>query len=237
MADRPRRDSRPPKRLIYESSVSSSAEVAKKVKKDKNLYEVEVTEVDKERNLVRIHYKGYSEKYDEWRPFGVGQESYFPFVRQERMPVPDADSLDERTELFKHKLYTEVKRKLYSGRRDDVNVRIEVDVDEDVFIHILGNLLPGVKERGRIVYHLQSNRLLDAVIGLKWDERIFNTNGDFAYVIEKTTTFWLSKKSSVVEFKVLGDGKYIQSEIEDTYQVIFTFVRGDGNRTQYNQRH
>lgn len=151
------------------------------------------------------------------------------------MPFADSDSLDERSELFKHKPCTEVKRKLYSGRRDDVNV--EVDVGQDVFMHVLGNFLQGIKEKGRTVYHLRSNRLLDAVLGLKWDERIFNTNGDFAYVIEKTTAFWLSKKSSVVEYKKLGDGKYIKSEIEDTPQVIFTFVRGDGNKIQYNQRH
>ena len=234
MAERPRRISRLPKRLIYQSSMSSS-KVAKKIRKDKNLYEVEIKDVDKERNLVRIHYKGYSEKFDEWRPFGEGQESYFPFVRLERMPFADSDSLDERSELFKHKPCTEVKRKLYSGRRDDVNV--EVDVGQDVFMHVLGNFLQGIKEKGRTVYHLPSNRLLDAVLGLKWDERIFNTNGDFAYVIEKTTAFWLSKKSSVVEYKKLGDGKYIKSEIEDTPQVIFTFVRGDGNKIQYNQRH
>ena len=56
------------------------------------------------------------------------------------MPIPDADSLEERAELFEHKLYTEVKGKLYSSRREDVNVRIEVDVGQDVFIYALASM-------------------------------------------------------------------------------------------------
>ena len=136
--DKPKRDSCLLKRLICESGVFSSTKVVKRVKTDRNLYEVEVTEVDKARNLVRIHCKGYSEKYDECGPYSVEQESYFPFVRQERKTIPDAGSLEERAEFFKHKLYTEVERKLFSGRREDVNVRIKVDVGQDVFIHVLG---------------------------------------------------------------------------------------------------
>ena len=85
-----------------------------------------------------ISHKGYSKKYDECRPCGVEQESYFPFVRQERMLIPDAGSLEKRAELFKHKLYTEVETKLYSGRHEDVNVLTEVDASQDVCIHVLG---------------------------------------------------------------------------------------------------
>lgn len=236
MADRPKRTLRPLMRLAEEYCISPPYR-RKKTRKDNKLYEVEVKEVDRERNMVRIHYKGYSDKFDEWRPYGSEEESYFPFVRQEKMPLPSENSLEERSDLFKHKLYTEIKRKLYSCKRDDPDVRIEVDVSEDVFTHVLGNLVGSVMERGKAVYKLNSNRVLDEILGLKWDDRIFNSNGDFAYVIEKTTKFWLGKKSPVVEYKVLGNGKYIRSEIEDTSQAVFTFVRGDGNRLQYEQRH
>jgi len=41
---------------------------------DRNLYAVEITEVDKARKRVKIHFTGYhftgySEKFDEWRPW------------------------------------------------------------------------------------------------------------------------------------------------------------------------
>ena len=42
------------------------AKPVKKQKKDNNLYEIEVTEVDRKRKLVRIHYKGYDSRFDEW---------------------------------------------------------------------------------------------------------------------------------------------------------------------------
>ena len=112
-------------------------------------------------------------------------------------------------------------------------MRIEVDAAEDVFTKVLGSSFNGVMDRGRLVYNLRSNRLLDDVLGLKWDKRIFNICGDFAYVIEGTVKFSLGKKSPIVECKVVGRGKYVKSEIDDNSQVVLTFVRGDGNSLQY----
>lgn len=34
---------------------------------DRKFYEVEVIEIDKVVNRVKFYFKGYSEKYDEWR--------------------------------------------------------------------------------------------------------------------------------------------------------------------------
>ena len=48
---------------------------------DRNLYAVEITEVDKARKRVKIHFTGYSEKFDEWRPC---HENY-PVIRLEQM--------------------------------------------------------------------------------------------------------------------------------------------------------
>lgn len=88
------------------------------------------------------------------------------------------------------------------------------------------------KERGKTVYRIDSNEALNHLLGIKWDERIFNENGDFAFVFDKTVRFWLSRKTAIQEFKVIG-GKYIRSEIEDNLCVVFTFVRGDGNKHNY----
>ena len=40
---------------------------------------MEITQVDKKRNMVKIHFKGYSEKFDEWRPC---DENNLPVIRK-----------------------------------------------------------------------------------------------------------------------------------------------------------
>ena len=43
------------------------------------------------------------------------------------------------------------------------------------------------------------------------------------------------KRSLIVEFKFIGN-KYVRSELEDGYQVVFNFVPGDGKRWGYMNR-
>lgn len=235
MATRPKRTLRQPDRFAEEYCVSSSKQ-HKKMKKDNNLYEIEVKEVDQERKLVRIHYKGYSPKFDEWRPYDSSGKEYFPFVRQEKPHVLTTTSLPDRAEYFKDKLYRAIKRTLYSTRKDDPAVRVEIDACEDVFSMVLGNVVDSVMERGRLVYNVPDNRSLDSVLGQKWDERIINYCGDFAFVVEGTVKFWMGKRSPIIEYKLIGKEKYVKTEVEDCSYVVFTFVRGDGNSLQYQQR-
>ena len=59
-----------PKRLVNEISVGKP-----------NLYEIEIKEVDVPAQRLEIYFKGYDEKFDEWRPFTDGS---LPFVRLEK---------------------------------------------------------------------------------------------------------------------------------------------------------
>ena len=68
----------------------------------------------------------------------------------------------------------------------------------------------------------------------QWDERIIKCSGDFAYVVEDTVRFWMSKRATIEEFKYIG-GKLVKCEIEDSIFVVFISVRGDGNRRQYQE--
>ena len=237
MVSRPRRTLRQPQRFDDEFAAPElvpSLTRPKRPKKDNNLYEIEVTEVDWEKKLVRIHYKGYESRFDEWRPYDRDGE-YFPFIRQEKPHVLTATSFDDKFNHFADLIYRSIKRALYSGRKDDPVVRVEVDVMEDVFNLMLGNVVDGVIKRGRLVYHIPSNRALDSILGQKWDERIINVRGDCCFVARSTIKFWLGKKSPIVEYKLIG-GKYVKTEIEDCCLVVFIFVRGTGNRIQYEQR-
>ena len=59
MAERPKQTLRQPIRFAKEYCIPSS-KPCKKPTKDNSLYEIEVKEVDRYRNLVRIHYKGFT---------------------------------------------------------------------------------------------------------------------------------------------------------------------------------
>ena len=90
---------------------------------------------------------------------------------------------------FHGQAYREIKRKLWSGRRDDPEVRIEVYVDFDAFNRGLGQVVKGIQNRGKEVYAITDSHDLDELLGLKWNERIFNENGDFAYVMNGTVRY------------------------------------------------
>lgn len=234
MASRPKRTLCKPIRFADEFAIHNGKGSIKRPKKDNNLYEVEIKEVDREKKCVRIHFKGYDSRFDEWRPYDQEGE-YFPFIRHEKPRVLTPTSLDDRADHFVDVLYRAIKRSLKSGRKDDPEVRLDVDVSEDVFTRVLGSVTAGVAERGKLVYNISSNRMLDGIFGQKWDERIVNIRGDYCFVLEGTVTFWLGRKSSILEYKIIG-GKYVKTEIEDCSQLVFTFVKNIGNSIQYKER-
>ena len=126
-----------------------------------------------------------------------------------------------------------VTKKLWFGRREDPVINIDLNVDQDVFMEGLGSVLPGVLQRGKMVYQLESNRVLDSYLGLKWDERILNVAEDFAYVIPGTIKYWLGQRSPIIEYKLIGE-QYARTEVENSNFITFQFVRGDGNRNNYH---
>ena len=130
MADRPRRMCRTPKRFIDEYSACKQTIKKKTKKNDKELYEVEIKEVDRKKGRMKIHFKGYHDRYDEWRPY---DNNKMPVVRFERIFIASRESIEDRKEKFFDRLYREIKRALYSGRKEDPEVRIELPIDEDIF--------------------------------------------------------------------------------------------------------
>ena len=51
-------------------------------KKDNNLYDMEVTEDDKEKICIKIHFVGYGNEFDEWRDFDIDSDQlpFFPGI-------------------------------------------------------------------------------------------------------------------------------------------------------------
>ena len=75
---------------------------------------------------------------------------------------------------------------------------------------------------------------LDDLLGKQWYIRIVNPMGDFAYVILKTVSFYLTKGRPILDYEVVqkedGTLDFVPMYIEQLYSLIFTFVRGDGNK-------
>ena len=155
MADKPKREIKEPKRFCTEFFAYTPVKKANPQKKNKKLYDIEVTEVDKVNKRLKIHYVGYSSRFDEWRPFGEDEGSeYFPFVRKEKLFIPSENSLVDRTQTFHRQISREIKKKLWSGRREDPEISIDLNVDQDVFMEGLGSALPGIIQRGKMVYQV-----------------------------------------------------------------------------------
>ena len=99
---------------------------------------------------MKIHFVGFSEEFDEWRDYGC-ERDYFPFVRLEKMFLPNGESMEDRKNIFHGQLYRVMKRKLWSGRMDDPEVRIDMNVDPDVFSLGLGQVTLGTSQPGKHV--------------------------------------------------------------------------------------
>ncbi|CAH3047505.1 unnamed protein product [Porites evermanni] len=59
--------------------------------------------------------------------------------------IPSENSLVDRPQTFHGQLFREIKKKLWSGRREDPEISIDFIVDQDVFIEGLGSVLPEEK--------------------------------------------------------------------------------------------
>ena len=117
MVDRPNREAKEPKRFCNEYAAYTPVKKANPRKKDTKLYDIEVTEVDKANKKLKIHYIGYSTRFDEWRLFGSDEGSeYFPFVRKEKLFIPSEKSLEDRTQTSHGLLFREIKKRLWCGR-------------------------------------------------------------------------------------------------------------------------
>ena len=86
MGDQPKRMSCLPRRFVR-SAKKKMEKVEQKPKTDRDLYVVEVVEVDTTRKQLKIHFVGFSHEYDEWRDYD-NKRNYFPFVLRKKMFFP-----------------------------------------------------------------------------------------------------------------------------------------------------
>ena len=77
-ARRSTRERRRPHYFYIEHHIQKRKE--RKTYVDKNYYDIEIKEIDAKNNRMKIHFKGYDEKYDEWRDLDSDAMENFPVV-------------------------------------------------------------------------------------------------------------------------------------------------------------
>ena len=149
------------------------------------LYAVEIVEANEDK--VKIHYTGYSSKYDEWR------------AREDIVEPSSSEQSSGHIELYQpfnvhtHLAYA-IKTSLFSGRERDPGVRLEVPFDRLVF-------QGGLKSAGKLVriargeehYTIEQYQDLVPYLGEQWYIRGINAHLDFCAVLVETVTFYLHK--------------------------------------------
>ena len=186
---------------------------------------------------MRIDFKGYSHRHDEWKDYTVPGivSTNFPIVKLEKLEKPSSETLGERTRILLSTLRLEIKRRLLSTRRDDPDVRLELPIDEAVFCEAFGRLRTLLRLRGRTIHKIRQNSELDKTLGTRWQVRMKNEMGDFEQVKNGSVEFWLNERPPLNDFAP-ARGKLFPCKLEQGPVLVFTFVRDTGNLRKYLER-
>ena len=126
-------------------------------------------------------------------------------------------------------LSLKIKRSLKSSRKSNPEVRIDMDFDKYVYDEHMRRLGTHKKKyRGNDAYHINHYSDLDKLLESKWFIRGINSHGDFCYAILDTVEFYLRKKQVLIEYKPVQDGLFERVTHDQGFSLVFTFVRGDG---------
>ena len=149
--------------------------------------------------------------------------------------LPSPETLNERFSLLSQRLRLEIKKRLRTWRRDDPDVRIEMEIDRDCF-DLLKSCGKVVDKRGKDVVIVKDVRKLEPVLGKNWNFRVINANLDFDYVAEDTKAsvcFWLVERDPIQEYNLIGGLKFYESRLEQEPLLVFTFVVKSGNKNKF----
>ena len=128
----------------------------------------------------------------------------------------------------------QVKRELWSSRRNAPEVRFEISTDNDVYekaFRIVGISYSFRKITARL---LCKNEEMDHLLGHKWNVRVKNKFGDYEFVVEGTFCFWMKLRPPLDDFVQVGD-KFLPYKFQQEPLLIVCFVREIGNSRKYRE--
>ena len=166
---------------------------------------------------VKVHYAGFGNSYDEWRPL------------EEVVDIPSDCKTSDAVSLLKHDLLVKVKESLNLSRIHDPEITLHIPIQLDTYATLL-TILKAVfdKQRhGRSIYRTTTQDF-GRFLGPDWWFKIGNELGDHAYVLEESLQLWLFERRPITDF-VKVDGGLIKRQTHRGYTLVVRFVKAVGN--------
>ena len=202
------------------------------------LYPLRVVDEDEVRQLVKVHYEGYSTSYDEWR----AKDDIVDLHSGDETGHGDGDTFSEDTLdacslISPFNLYRElvvgIKASLTSGRKKSPQIRLRMPFDRLIFD---GGLKARAVEAGGGKYTIKQYQDLQDILGEGWYYRGLNEHGDFCFVILQSIRFHLYQRRPIADYQPLKEGDEVCTKAvhHPGYMLAFDFVRGDGTREDFH---
>ena len=197
------------------------------------LFPIEVINENVIQHQVKIHYTGYSNKYDEW-------------IRKSQIQYKPVPEPEESVDLQSHNFATLaccIKQKLIPSRKtEDPKVRIQIPFVESSFnlLKRKGVLLD-LRINGHQTYGIKDYNDLDELLGEQWHLRVVNVNGDFSCALLKTVQFYALQPKPILDFSINptlpesllqanADLVFVPYFTLQQPAIVFQFVKKDGGK-------
>ena len=192
------------------------------------LYSVEI--IEREDDRVKVHYVGYSSKYDEWK-----DKFEIEFSQCDRVE-DEVANIYEPFSLYKD-LSLKIKRALSCNRTASPNIKISMPFDLLLFNGGLKLAATPARKSGGIQYYRINNyKDLYPFLGVNWHIRGINGNGDYGYVLKETVEFCVRRSRRLTEYVYTPDDDTIlKSSIDAGYTLTFSFICGFGNKETFGK--
>ena len=128
-------------------------------------------------------------------------------------------------DLFFTQLKISVKEHLHGQRKVDTVVHIQVAIPKNLFEELARLGIKGTNSHFALSSPEDFNHLLDE----GWSWRIFNKQGDFAFVTSDTVTYWMTERRPCEEFLSNGSLKVTHRG----FHFNLKFARGIGNKFDF----
>ena len=132
---------------------------------------------------------------------------------------------------------TRIKGALFSNLKGDPVCRIVMPFDKILFeksLAVRGSMQYEQLQAGKSkLYAIPHLSHFNDIFGERWYIRGINVAGDFCYVIPGTAKFYLNQNRRKVDYQLQKDGKLEKTYVETGFELVFSFVRGDGNMLQW----
>jgi len=199
-------------------------------RKSQELFSVKV--IEEQGSRVKVHYVGYSHRFDEWK-----DKEEIEVVN----PVQEAGEIAETSDRYTpfsvfDELRLRIKGGLSCSRMASPKIKVAVPFDILMFngsLKLAG--IPSRKAGGTQYYKVLNYQDLNAYLGPNWHYRGINCNGDYGYVIKETFEFCIRKRRPFKEFMPSLDSAPTCTTTNTGHSLCVNFTCGHGNASTFGK--